>query len=217
LALNANLNNVPKNLYETLGVKKDATPAELKRARRDRARQLHPDKEGGSEDEMRKVNHAFDVLFDPTRRQLYDATGQESQQPEEDRVRQLLFQGFIDALVKDAPNVVKGAQQFLESAKSQIEGQQVEGERALHALKGRRDKVTTKSPINAFHLIVDQQIVGIEQKLAGLGNDLETVNKALKELKAYKSSEKLVAEFKLSDSRRFGVDLGGSATTGSGW
>jgi hypothetical protein len=77
--------------------------------------------------------------------------------------------------------------------------------------------VTTKSPINAFHLIVDQQIVGIEQKLAGLGNDLETVNKALKELKAYKSSEKLVAEFKLSDSRRFGVDLGGSATTGSGW
>lgn len=200
-----------KNLYETLGVKPDATAAELKRARRDRARQVHPDKQGGSEEKMSAVNHAFDVLADPQRRLLYDQTGQDSQPPEEDRIRGLVMQSFLDALMKDAPNVVKGAQQFLENAKAATQKQKADGKRAMDALKARRDKVTTKSPLNAFHLIVDQQIQQIEMKLASLDNDIENIDKALKELKTYKSSEKLVQAYGEISM------WGGTASTGGQW
>lgn len=203
------MNPTPKNLYETLGVKPDATPAELKRARRRRAEQVHPDK-GGSQEEMSAVNHAFDVLNDPMKRLLYDQTGQDSRPPEEDAIRGLLFQAFMDALVKDAPNAVKGAQQFFDKTKEQLQQQKRDGKRAMDALKVRRDKVTTKAPLNAFHLIVDQQIQQIEMKLASLDNDLEAIAKAEKELKGYKSSEKLVETYSA-------ISQWGSATTGGQW
>lgn len=181
----------------------------------DARRKFIPIKKGGSEQEMASVNHAFDVLNDPARRLLYDSTGQDSQPPEEDRIRALLLQSFLDALVKDAPNVVKGAQQFLENSKATIQKQKMDGKRAADALKTRRDKVTTKSPINAFHLIVDQQIQQIEMKLASLDNDLEAIEKAKLELKGYKSSEKMVEEFKASDAYGFRVEPFGSS--GSRW
>lgn len=206
------MNPNSKSLYETLGVKPDATAVELKRARRRRAEKVHPDKRGGSEQEMAAVNHAFDVLVDPARRLLYDSTGQDSQPPEEDRIRGLVMQSFLDALMKDAPNVVKGAQQFFETTKANIKKQKAEGQRAVDALKVRRDKVTTKSSLNAFHLIVDQQISQIEMKLASLDNDIENIEKAEKELKSYKSSEKLVETY--SDLQMRGW---GTASTGGQW
>lgn len=196
--------------YETLGVKPDASPAELKRARRLRAEQVHPDKQGGSEEEMAQVNHAFDVLNDPTRRLLYDSTGQD-QPPEENRVQGLVMQAFLQSLSKDAPNVVKGAQQFLEESKRNIQQQKQEGQRALDSLKARRDKVSTKAPVNAFHLIVDQHIVQIQQKLAGMDLDIEMCDKAMKKLKAYKSDEKVVQVYGSIQM------WGGTASTGGNW
>lgn len=205
---------MPKaNLYETLGIKPDATPAEIKRARRDRARQLHPDKQTGDHAEMAAVNKAFDVLSDPERRLLYDQTGQESRPPEEDAIRGLLMQAFVAALAKDAPNVVKGAQQFFDETKATINQQKLDGQRALNSLKERREKVTTKSPLNAFHLIADQNLKQIEMKLASLDCDLESIAKAEKELKSYKSSEKMVQTY--SDLASMGWS--GTTSTGGRW
>lgn len=199
-----------KKLYETLGVNPDATPAELKRARRQRAEQVHPDKQGGSEQEMREVNHAYDVLSDPTTRLLYDQTGEDSRPPEEQRIQGLILQSFMDALVNDAPNILVHARKFIENAKANIAKQKSEGTRALKSLKDRRDKITTKSPVNAFHLIVDQKITQIEQTLAGLDNDSEMCTKALEELKSYTSEEKMIEVVQFQ--------WGGSAATGSqGW
>lgn len=88
------MNSKPKkDLYATLDVKRDATPAEIKRAHRRRAEQVHPDK-GGDPVEMAAVNHANDVLKDPARRLLYDKTGQDHILPTEVRARELVMQGF---------------------------------------------------------------------------------------------------------------------------
>ncbi len=64
-----------KNYYETLGVKKDATAEEIKKAFRRLARKHHPDA-GGSEERFKEINAAYEVLSDTEKRAQYDQYGQ---------------------------------------------------------------------------------------------------------------------------------------------
>ncbi len=64
-----------KDFYAELGVAKTATGAEIKKAYRKLARDLHPDKNPGNkvaEDRFKAVSEAYDVLSDDTTRKEYD-------------------------------------------------------------------------------------------------------------------------------------------------
>ena len=62
------------NLYDTLGVAKNASAEELKKAYRKLAREHHPD-QGGDETRFKEIQGAYDVLSDPEKRQQYDQWG----------------------------------------------------------------------------------------------------------------------------------------------
>ena len=57
--------------YSILGVKRNASQEEIKKAYRKLAMQHHPDR-GGSADKLQQINEAYDVLKDPNKRQQYD-------------------------------------------------------------------------------------------------------------------------------------------------
>jgi molecular chaperone DnaJ len=64
-----------KDYYKALGVAKDAKQAEIKKAYRALARELHPDKNPGdakAESRFKEVSEAYDVLSDESRRREYD-------------------------------------------------------------------------------------------------------------------------------------------------
>ncbi|UGY92704.1 molecular chaperone DnaJ [Streptomyces gobiensis] len=64
-----------KDLYKTLGVPKDATEAEIKKAYRKLAREYHPDANKGdarAEERFKEVSEANDILSDPKQRKEYD-------------------------------------------------------------------------------------------------------------------------------------------------
>ncbi len=67
---------VDKDFYKILGVAKDASDADIKKAYRKLARQHHPDTNAGntaSEKKFKDISEAYSVLSDPDERQQYDA------------------------------------------------------------------------------------------------------------------------------------------------
>lgn len=64
-----------RDYYEVLGIGKDASDDEVKKAFRRLAIKFHPDKQGGDEVKFKEVNEAYEVLKDSSKRQRYDQFG----------------------------------------------------------------------------------------------------------------------------------------------
>jgi molecular chaperone DnaJ len=80
------------DLYAVLGVGREASDEEIKRAYRRLARELHPDvnRDVGAEQRFKEVTAAYEVLSDPAKRRQYDLFGSSGEAPE------VLFQDLGD-------------------------------------------------------------------------------------------------------------------------
>lgn len=72
-----------RDYYEVLGVPRNASATEIKKAYRQLARQYHPDVNSGdqaAEEKFKEVKEAYDVLSDPARRERFDNFGHAAEQ-----------------------------------------------------------------------------------------------------------------------------------------
>jgi molecular chaperone DnaJ len=72
-----------KDYYEILGVSKNASADELKKAYRKKALEWHPDrnKAAGAEGKFKEINKAYEVLGDPKKKEVYDQYGESAFAP----------------------------------------------------------------------------------------------------------------------------------------
>jgi len=82
------------NYYDILGVPRNASDKDLKDAFKKKAMQYHPDR-GGSEEQFKKLNEAYDVLKDPQKKSMYDQFGTTNPQ-QNPRGQEYHFHGDIN-------------------------------------------------------------------------------------------------------------------------
>lgn len=61
-----------KNFYDILGVDKNASQDDIKKAYRNLSKKYHPDRNGGDDSKFKELNEAYDILGDETKRKQYD-------------------------------------------------------------------------------------------------------------------------------------------------
>lgn len=95
------------DLYETLGIKRDADTDAVKKAYRKKAHETHPDKNKGDPkagEKFHAVTVAYQVLSDPSRRKQYDETGDASQHdPRQEAMAEIA--GLILSIIADCSDV----------------------------------------------------------------------------------------------------------------
>lgn len=176
--------------YDTLGVKPDATPDEVKAAYRRKAQATHPDKAGGDEDEFKKAGKAYEVLSDPAKRAAYDEHGDASlEATREGMLDELLEQMFNEALGRGG-NVVELVQSILDENASALPIKRSAQQMDRDALARRLPKVTTKNGApNVFERLVKRKIAAIDKDLATLDGAIATISMARARLADYVDTE----------------------------
>ena len=172
------------NHYETLGVEEGATADQIKRAYRSKAKAHHPDK-GGDRSEFDPVVRAYEILSNPERRQLYDATGDDKKpSPIEVEVQNVLLQRFNQALERDAEFIAYTREQMQATIKAAREKKK-ELKAVKKKLTAKRGTVTTTGPVNLVHLLIDKQLAELEQGVKHFDHTVEIAEACLVALDAY--------------------------------
>jgi len=180
-----------KDHYSTLGVAKDASQAEIKKAYREKVKKLHPDREKEDGEEIRALTIAYGVVGkDEERRRVYDEEGMDGIGEFERKVRGTLLELFNDAFMREVGDVVGHVRSSIKRTLEQIEQQEYEGKKLRERVIAKGKKVKWKGDVgkgelNLAQIIVDQQVGSIDERLRVMEGDKKGMEAALKELEKY--------------------------------
>jgi curved DNA-binding protein len=153
-----------RDYYEILGLKKGATPAEIKKTYRKLAIKYHPDKNPGNkeaEERFKEINEAYAVLSDPEKKAQYDqfgSAGFHQRYSQED-----IFRGFnVDDLFKETGF---GTEDIF----SRIFGGGFQGRGGFGGFRGGRQKGADLSM--ELHVSFREAFTGCEKRIAFMRGD----------------------------------------------
>jgi curved DNA-binding protein CbpA len=175
------------NHYDTLGVAPDATPDEIKQAKRRAAKRAHPDM-GGSDEQMAAVNRAYEVLSDPETRSHYDQTGEDPRSPSDPATSTLaeLFEMAIDDCDGD---VLAYCDRKITSALKELDAREDAAKGSIRKLNKKRDRVKAKGDgENLYTALIDRKLAVEQDLLRQVAAARKTMNGARERLRGYEST-----------------------------
>ena len=201
------MNDIVKALdpYEELGVARNATEAEVKKAYREKAKTAHPDA-GGDIMAWGRLQIAYDILTNPSLRKTYDDTGRiEEDRPDNDRAGALqiiemhfgeimnayLLAGAKQKGLKDPRkhNLTKAIEGKITAEISEAEHAIPTGREVLAFFQDMKGRFTIKDQAKVGHdfltRMVDDQIRRTEEQILGLEGNVRVRKLALEIVGGY--------------------------------
>ena len=182
-----------RDYYEVLGVARDASADDIKKAYRRKAMEHHPDRNvgegaGAADDKFKEAKRAYDVLADPELRATYDQHGHAGVDMDSDQVDSVLEQLF-EAALDEGGNVVDFVGQSLKNSAEELP-------RKRQKLQAQRDKLAARLPavttvngaINLFAKLVDGKLKALDLQIAQLAGAAALVGAAQSRLANYADS-----------------------------
>jgi DnaJ-class molecular chaperone len=169
-----------RNLYETLGINKNANISDIKSGYRKKAKENHPDM-GGDSIKFNEIHKAYSILRIPQKREAYDKTGQidDSCSSIEDKIRSTILSIFVGIVgkVRDVTtiDIFEEMRKFIASKRYEIE----------NAKEGLHDKLQTFEAVIKRIRIKNKKesvlfIIYIENIINSTKRDIEVKNEELK-------------------------------------
>lgn len=180
------------DLYKILNIERTATLEEVKQAYKLRAKETHPDMEGGSEDEFKKVNEAYKVLSNPIRRDKYDNTGEVAEElPFDKKFKSLVQEIFITMieaiddiestdLIERFKENVNDIQMEFRQRQNQSEKKLAKFSLALSRVKGGED-----TEGNSIAFVIQNNINQCERAVESYKENIAWLDEVLEHLKLY--------------------------------
>lgn len=179
------------DFYTILGLEKGASADDIKKAFRKKAKENHPDREGGSDEMMSAINQAYGVLSDPEKRARYDATGAFGEMPNmEQQAESLIMSMFSRCMAsRITGSIVWQVKQglFAEGESLKTQCQQLQNQKDM--LLARRKTIKAPGAKNLAHMIVDQQVQSMDQMIQQKYEQIEIYAKALVIIEDYEDVE----------------------------
>ena len=153
--------------YDTLGVPKNATPDDIKKAFRKKAKDAHPDRAGGDDKKMASINKAYEVLSSPDKREQYDRTGSDAEPMSiEFQARDMLLQ-FLSKIIEDGGHggILRKLRELLSMNRRGIDQNSDLVKAKVRKLEKSRGKVRVKKGDDLFEMTISDQLAKCNQNL----------------------------------------------------
>ncbi len=204
--------------YDTLGVKPEASPDEIKKAFRAKAKKCHPDHHPGDaekESEFKSLSIAYGVLSDPDARRHYDENGEAP--PINDLLSEaygLIIQGFQAVKAKEGDNifyvdVFKLMLQFIAEAQADFEQKIVKLEQQNKRNNKLIKKIVYKNggSESFLHMALSEENRKNEVVIAQWKHGIEAMKKAHEVVSDFQFDVERKQENVFDHRRGFGVDF----------
>lgn len=181
--------------YDVLGVTKDASASDIKKAHRKKSKETHPDVPGGDARTFALVTLAKDVLSDSERRAKYDATGEIDEHPVDttDALAMSLITGVINGIIDGnhahdpmTLDLVAVTVDYLNGQIRDIRSKRPPLERQLARAEKTKAKFKKKGKgPNLISPLMDQRITAIKEIFAKMDKDIGVHERAIGMIQEY--------------------------------
>lgn len=180
-------------LYEVLGLSKNATPKEIKKAYKDKSKIHHPDKESGNEDLFKKIQKAYTVLIDPLSRKMYDITGNAEEVSFEKEIQTFFDTYIIPEIINiektsfERVDIIKLIHALINDKIRELENkinQSKEVKRRLELILFRKRNKFTESE-DILHKLFEPHIKGAEMTISMLRAEFDFIYRVCEIMEGY--------------------------------
>lgn len=188
--------------YDALGVPRDASADDIKKAFRKAAKKHHPDREGGDADAMARVNQAYQVLSTPESRKHYDETGADQPADSPELQAEMMAMQALQHVMGKGGNVINAAKRWLGEQRASARQQRQMAEHEVKMLTERKKHIKCSGPKNLAHRIIDSQVGQMRHVIEQLVQRDATIDAAMKILSEHTDDVK-DPEFKRGSAAAF--------------